>query len=1418
MKKTVNLYLRGITSAVVGRPSPPSENDSDWVNNNVQLNKYDLTSFTIGGHARAWICGFGAIYSNGAWDDVGSLTSVSGYGWMGDWSNKQFLKLVGAVRQLNVMLSWLLERKHGNEWCIVSDGHHSMTDRVNLGHWGQLVHYIEKRNPGTQKYTMQQLMAGENGFTYDPKFFRQYGGVILLLSSPSRSMPQDFANVIAAALKEGQSLIVLQWDAGAGHLNFENIFYPNFGININGASRIVATAQACAAYRAFYGNHVIWSAAGLLSDPQQDAQLKRIGELHFEKATRNSENYWFQRVPNQADQTVLNGQPGEWWPFWRGEVDVPADEWNHDDVIEVKFNCCMAMGDVYSRTGMKFYTYPYKPDDAAPHDWQTGLDRGTHVITWNEDHKVDWSKVKLFSRVVGLGAYAANGSNPMLAGFSYVNGTYYRDTRGLNVYVISKATMQLVDRRIFDIHGSSGQGSADGQQAAGECAAYLNQWGGDVWIMVTMWDECSYNRLVGGLPAAMYRLGASRTVFESPKFAYRAAYHLLGSPGLAEGQAISEMYRGEKSSSADAFFDVCFEYDYDGWPQQIGIPFLEQRSTIYSRVVGFDVRGAKGFPGHYPPGRSVNRGYTVVSGVRYFDSRGFNVYVIDKDTHKVKDRRVFDLHGNGVEGGDGAQAAANCAAFLNSLPDDSCYVMVTMWDECSINRLQGGLPYAMYRIGASSEVYESKYFRYRSAYHVLGIPGAKEGNAVSELYRGYKSGDPDAYFEVGFNFNEFNEIYCTGTEKEFVFALVDGLNHMQAGMFSYIRTLQDIDGGMTVGRDYNVKLQDVRFHKLPMWDEQESIIKFENPCVNIMNYPAITINDVSLTEGHSGQQWVTFTVTASEPIMGRPLTVRARTKDGTARALSTETSVKNIGSDERGIPVLQYLDYDNTRVVLDGGFPKYYNNAFDVDRDNNIKKFVKNSLDWLNRGRNAKVLITGDVYPGAPSPTTAYSIKGSAPSDFGVALPNYIRSLGYQVDILGWTEMDGGAPSALVFDKYSVVLLFSSAYARLDSPPLGVSFCRSLENSVRRGTGLMLITDHLDEANGMGFASSANQLAHRFYAHFSGNFDRQYIDIDQVRATQGEHPLISGMTGKMNAFGSESRVDSNGTVGDPQDYVPVDTELTIDVGQTQATVSVLVNGDTLVEGEEYFWMLLYDLSRGEFTKDRGRCVIYDDDGTPFGSQASSGGQGVEWRRQLYRNTTGVFIVNSEHYTVPDRFDVFHDTWWVGGQPRPSPGVKPPYDFPGGPIHGFLPAQGGQWHLYLPHYAELDYTTFYDMRMQGTGSGTAWNYNTAEDTVKPVWGSYGMSAQQVRIHDTRTSGRSGPFRIKFTYNGGGLFILSRVGQEYLRVSGSGVYYMDHDPTRDFMYIEVKVDDGAYYGGQHEGGGQNGYMGTYSLEVI
>lgn len=30
----------------------------------------------------------------------------------------------------------------------------------------------------------------------------------------------------------------------------------------------------------------------MLGDPKRDALLKRIDELHFEKATRNSENYW----------------------------------------------------------------------------------------------------------------------------------------------------------------------------------------------------------------------------------------------------------------------------------------------------------------------------------------------------------------------------------------------------------------------------------------------------------------------------------------------------------------------------------------------------------------------------------------------------------------------------------------------------------------------------------------------------------------------------------------------------------------------------------------------------------------------------------------------------------------------------------------------------------------------------------------------------------------------------------------------------------------------------------------------------------------------------------------------------------------------------------------------------------------------
>lgn len=89
-------------------------------------------------------------------------------------------------------------------------------------------------------------------------------------------------------------------------------------------------------------------------------------------------------------------------------------------------------------------------------------------------------------------------------------------------------------------------------------AADLNATGSDHLVVVWSWDEPQGNRLLGGLPEAMYRCGASRAVFGSPEFGYRSAYILVGIPGVGEGNG-SEAYQGNSPGQRDAWCDLSFQ-------------------------------------------------------------------------------------------------------------------------------------------------------------------------------------------------------------------------------------------------------------------------------------------------------------------------------------------------------------------------------------------------------------------------------------------------------------------------------------------------------------------------------------------------------------------------------------------------------------------------------------------------------------------------------------------------------------------------------------------------------------------------------------------------------------------------------------------------------------------------------------------
>ncbi len=95
-------------------------------------------------------------------------------------------------------------------------------------------------------------------------------------------------------------------------------------------------------------------------------------------------------------------------------------------------------------------------------------------------------------------------------------------------------------------------------------AAAMNAVGNDYVAVVWTTDEPQTNRLFGNLPAAMYRCGASTSVYGSPQFKFRSAYVLVGIPGCGQGGG-AEAYNGDTDSSTNAWCDLSFTVDADGF-------------------------------------------------------------------------------------------------------------------------------------------------------------------------------------------------------------------------------------------------------------------------------------------------------------------------------------------------------------------------------------------------------------------------------------------------------------------------------------------------------------------------------------------------------------------------------------------------------------------------------------------------------------------------------------------------------------------------------------------------------------------------------------------------------------------------------------------------------------------------------------
>lgn len=145
---------------------------------------------------------------------------------------------------------------------------------------------------------------------------------------------------------------------------------------------------------------------------------------------------------------------------------------------------------------------------------------------------------------------------------------------------------------------------------------------------------------------------------------------------------------------------------------------------------------------------NAEAGATVRAG-----ARSYLLARISRTTGLPTFSQVYDVYAS----------SSNAASLVTDLDatDSSSIVVVWGYDEPLANRLTSGLEDALYKHGASRQVFGASDFRYRSAYILIGIGQCGEGQGW-EAYRGATDNAADAYLQVGFIVTTAGELIVNG--------------------------------------------------------------------------------------------------------------------------------------------------------------------------------------------------------------------------------------------------------------------------------------------------------------------------------------------------------------------------------------------------------------------------------------------------------------------------------------------------------------------------------------------------------------------------------------------------------------------------------------------------------------------------------
>lgn len=334
----------------------------------------------------------------------------------------------------------------------------------------------------------------------------------------------------------------------------------------------------------------------------------------------------------------------------------------------------------------------------------------------------------------------------------------------------------------------------------------------------------------------------------------------------------------------------------------------------------------------------------------------------------------------------------------------------------------------------------------------------------------------------------------------------------------------------------------------------------------------LTVIDTAAYEGNSGYTSMPFTVYLSAA-SGQTVTVNYSTADGTAVA----------GSD--------YLPASGTLTFAPG-----------------------------QTSQTGFILLPGDT---TPEPTKTFTINLSSPTNAGLARSSATATVlnddGPTISIYNSSVAEGNSGTTLL----NFIVQLSAA----STQPVSVSYASSDNGSATAGVDYQAVSGTLTFNPGETskiisvpvYGDTTYEDNETFYLRISnGNYgvvgSTNYLGVGTIlnddpmpTLSVNDISVVEGNSGTTNAVFRVSlsaasglgvgvyynTLDGTATAG--SDYNTTSNYLFIPAGQTSATVTVGVRGDTTIEADETFVLNLYNPVSATLARPQGTCTIVNDD-------------------------------------------------------------------------------------------------------------------------------------------------------------------------------------------------------------------------------